>query len=455
MNVQLNSRQKLVAQMLMGNSALRTGLDPISSFFSGGAYSKSDTFKHDLYYDFGYPRSESLTFEYYYEMFQRNGLATALVERTSNKTWQDTPSLRETEDPETETDTEKTIRRGLDDLRFWQVLRETDKRSMVGKYAGVVFQLRDGKPYSEPVTDLPNGLNAIVSMIPAWERQLEPSSWNTDPGSPDYGKPTMFRFNESNTDPEYGKFRAFTVHPDRCFIWSEDGTTWGESKLKPCYNALMDAEKIRGAGGEGFWKNAKAQPVLQANENVDFSQLARMLDTDSSGLADALDEVVGKWAKGFDESLLLQNIEAKTLSVALPEPEEFFDSCIKEIAASWPIPQKVLVGMQTGERASTEDAREWAQTNKSRRINMVTPNIMSLVQRFRTWGVLPDLDWCLTWADLTAPTLADRLDIAEKMARSNQMSGDVTGPVFTVSDMRKVVGLGPLESSLTDGIDKQ
>jgi len=438
--LQLNTRQMAAARRLLANSSNPFDGAGVSRWW-GGTFSSGENAKHNLYYDFGYPRFDELTFYHFYNTYRRNGIARALVEKTAGKTWQDAPCLRETSDLSAdETQLEADVRQRLDDIRFWQALRETDARSMVGKYAGLIFQLADGKAYDQPVDRVPGGLDGIISVLPAWEGQLEPSSWDLDPASPAYGKPSMFRFNESSVDPETGKVRSFTVHPDRVLVWSKDGTTWGESRLEACYNALLDMEKVRGAGGEGFWKNAKSQPILQAEKDIDFNQLAAMLGTDIAGLPDALDDVVARWSKGFDQSMVTQGIDVKTLGVTLPQPEEFFNVALQEVAASWPIPQKILVGMQTGERASTEDAREWAQTNMSRRSGMVVPNILDIVRRFEQWGILPERDWFVDWADLTAPTLDEKLAIGEKMAKINSHMFATGEAVFTDEEIRRVAG---------------
>jgi hypothetical protein len=109
------------------------------------------------------------------------------------------------------------------------------------------------------------------------------------------------------------------------------------------------------------------------------------------------------------------------------------------------MPQKILLGMQTGERASTEDAREWAQINMSRRASMVLPNIMDIIGRFVAWGILPDRDWSIDWPDLTAPTLGEKLEIGEKMARVNQAMAATGDVVFTDDEIRAVAGYDPLD----------
>lgn len=452
----LNAQQMMAARALVGNANPYAVNQP-GTIYYGGQFSSSANAKHNLYFDFGYPSIEELKFEHFYRMWRRNGFASSLVSKTGGKTWQENPTLREEqEDDSEETTYEAEIRQHFESIRFWQKLRMADERGMVGKYSAVVFQLGDGLPYNQPVERVSGGVTGLVNIFPAWEGQLKPSSWDTDPDSPTYGMPTMYLFNENAVDPEEGQVRSFTVHPDRVYIWSYDNTTWGESKLEPCYNALMDLEKIRGSGAEGFWKNAKSQPILQASPEVDFNQLAQMLGVQMDGLADALDEVVENWVRGFDQSMVLQGMEAKTLQVTLPQPEEFFNTALQEVAASWPIPQKILVGMQTGERASTEDAREWAQINMSRREGLVVPNVMGIIERLEAWGILDQRDWWLDWADLTAPTLEERLTIGEKMSKINQAMAASGELVFTDDEIRAVADYAPLEESdLSDDLDDE
>lgn len=445
MTPQLNSQQMSAARAILnayGPSYI--GADGVINLRAG---LRSVNAKHNFYYDFGYPETSELTFASMYHMWSRHGLASALVTKTGSKTWQENPTLRMSPDVKAkENATEEKLRKHLAKLRFWQRLKDADERSMVGKYAGVILQLGDGQAYDQPVERLPSDFTkALYGVIPAWEGQLQASAWNTDVESPQYGQPTMYQFNESNVDPEQGKDRSFTVHPHRVYIWSEDGTLWGESKLQPVYNALIDWEKQRGSGAEGFWKNAKSQPILQADPDVDFNKLAVMLGVELSKLGDKLDEVVAKWTKGFDETMVLQGMEAKTLQASLISPEHFNAAVVQEIAAAWPIPQKELMGNQTGERASTEDARNWSQTIASRRAGLVIPNVLDIVDRFVEWGALPEADWTVDWADLTAPTLAEKLDIAKRMAEINQAMFASGGAVFTDDEIRDAADFGPLD----------
>lgn len=406
------------------------------------------TAKHNHYADFGYPAN--ISFDMLYAMYRRNGIASAAVDKAILKTWQDTPFLQEkqrdgSEGQKTEeTAAEKEIRQRFADLRIWSRLAETDRRSMVGAYSGVILRLADNKTFSEPVDMVSGGLLGLVEIIPAWEGQLQVSQWDTDEKSETYGQPLMFQFNEASVGEDIRQPRSFMLHPDRVIIWSRDGTLDCKSLLEPGYNDLMTLEKISGAGGEGFWKNAKSAPVLEVDPEAKIDEMAQAMGVPVEELVDRMNEQVEDWQKGFDKLLMIQGMQAKSLSVTLPSPEHFFAIALQSFAASITMPVKILVGSQTGERASTEDATEWSQTNMARRNNTVRPNIMELVNRLERFRILPERDWYLDWSDLTEASMSEKIDRVTKMADTNQKMRETGELVFTPDELREVLGKEPL-----------
>jgi hypothetical protein len=408
------------------------------------------TAKHNHYVDFGYPTE--LDFSQLYSMFCRNGIAAAAINKTVLKTWQDNPFLLEKERDgsqkggENETTLEREIRQRFDDLRLWARLAEADRRSLVGEYAAVILRFADSKNFDQPVDRVSGGLDGLVEVIPVWQAQLDVAEWDTVESSLTYGQPSMFSFKESAVGGTKGKQRQFNVHPDRVIIWSSDGTIHGRSLLEPGYNDLLTIEKVSGAGGEGFWKNAKAAPVLEMDPDARITDMAKAMGVTESEIADKMNAQVADWQKGFDQLLMLQGIQAKTLSVTLPSPEHFYGVPLQSFAASINMPVKILVGMQTGERASKEDADEWAQTNMSRRANQVVPTIMELVRRLERVGILPEKDWFLDWPDLTEASMVEKIERANKMADTNQKMGNSVY-VFTDDEIRAAVGFEPLSDA--------
>ena len=396
--------------------------------------------KHDHYKDFGWP--ETLTFDHFYRMYTRNGLAKAGVNQTISKTWQDDPEIWETEKPK-ETELEANIRQRFSDLRIWQSFAEADRRSMVGRYSGVLLRFRDDRKWDQPVDRAPGGLEGLAGVIPVWEGQLTVTDWSNDPDREDYGSPRMYQYEEAAVgNDNKGGARSIAVHPDRILIWSDDGTIDCLSALEAGYNDLLDAEKIKGAGGEGFWKTSRGAPVIEAPDNLSAKDVADAMGVDVGGLPDALNEQLDSFQSGFDKGLMLGGMKATPLTISLPQPEHFFAAPVRLFAASLGIPEKILMGNQTGERASTEDADSWALTCMGRRNTRNIPLIREFLSRLERVGILPERDWTVGWSDLTEANAEDKLSRAVKMAEINQKAG-LDAP-FLDDEIREAAGYDPM-----------
>lgn len=402
--------------------------------------------KRSHFDDFGWP--EELDFSLLYRMYRRNSLAAAGVDKTIGKTWQDAPEVWEKEEP-AESQIEADIASRFADLRIWQTMAEADRRSMVGRYGAIIIRFRDDQEFHQPVGRVGGGLDGIAGLIPCWESQLFVSTWDMDPRSEGYGTPAMFQFNEASISGNISAPRSFSVHPDRVILWSEDGTVNCHSALEAGYNDLIDAEKIKGAGGEGFWKTSRGAPVIEAQEGLTPAEVAANMNVPLDGLLDKINEQLEDFQRGFDKGLLLGGMTAKPLQISLPSPEHFFDAPVKSFAASMQIPVKILMGSQSGERASTEDAQEWALTCNSRRNNRCRPLIVEFVNRLERFGILPERDWSIGWQDLTESTGGEKMDRAKIMSDINAQTQAGYEPAFAPDEIREAAGYKPMEIEMT------
>ena len=130
--------------------------------------------------------------------------------------------------------------------------------------------------------------------------------------------------------------------------------------------------------------------------------------------------------------------------MSLPDPDNFRNGPLESFAASMEIPKKILTGMQTGERASTEDADEWAKTCKSRRQTYIIPNIRRIINRLKDFGLLKDHEWPLSWTDLTESSMDQKVERAGKMADINQKMAGTGEIIFLGDEIRASVGMEPL-----------
>lgn len=427
------------ARAMVANMLMREFLSSIQPF-------STDAKRPTAWADYGYPRH--LEFSDYWSMYRRNGIAKAMVQKKADRSWQTYPVLLENEEPHDMTPWEKEVKQLFDRTQFWKMLKGTDVRNRVGKYSGLIYIFADGKRPDEPVDRVPGGVNGLIKVIPCYESQLEPSQWDTNPNSPTYGEPSMYQFNETAIGDHSGvnPGRVMTVHPSRVQIWAEgadDGTIYGVPCLEGGFNALLTLEKIIGAGGEGFWKNARSPMKLTIDKDAQLSQLATMLGTDVSGIADKLDEVLADFNSGLDKGLSLQGIDAENLTIELPNPKEFFDIAMQEAAASEDYPLPVLLGHQTGERASSEDSKEFDGMIMARRETFVIPQINHAIRHLMDVGVIkPKEDWFLDWDDLTEQTAAEKLANAKTMSETNRNMVGTGEPVpFTSEQIAEAGGV--------------
>lgn len=397
--------------------------------------------KHNHYLDFGYPTV--LSFAACYQMYRRHGLARGAIHLTAEKTWETLPVLTDTPEDEKESKIEEALSKRLRRIRFWQNVIDTDRMSMVGAYAGLIMRIGDDKRFQEPVDSVTGGPEALREVIPAWEGQLTVAEWESDQEDENYGQPKMYQFNEASVAGNQNKTRSFMVHPDRVLLLSDSGTVHDHSALEPGYNALLDAEKISGAGGEGFWKNAKAAPVLEVDKDAKIKEMAAAMDVPTSEVFDKIGAQVDDYNTGLDKALMLQGIEVKSHNVSLISPEYFFNNSVQIFASSISIPHKILVGMQTGERASQEDQDQWAKTNMHRREMRILPFLEDFLDRLVDFGMLPATEWTVEWRSLLEDGPEEQMARADKMADINQKQSSSQQP-FTHDEIRAAAGYEPL-----------
>jgi uncharacterized protein len=407
--------------------------------------------------EFGYP--ENLTFSDYYKLYKRNSAARGFVERLSDICWLDYPKFIDGDIREQDTKLtawEKTVTDLFND-KLWPSIIEADKRGIVGRYAGLIIQLRDGKKWDEPVDvnvmNRLNSIDAIVKIIPAWEEQLTACEWNNDESDENYGQITMYQFNETSIGNNSGKPNlSRRIHPDRIIILNEtsviNSIDDGESQLEVGYNDLIDMMKYSGGSAEGFLKNASRQVHVNYDADTDMDELERELRRRGfEQPADALNKQIALLNSGTDSALITSGATANILSVSPADPSSGWTVSANSFAASVRMPFTIIFGQQTGRLASDEDKADYAKRGMSRRNGFLTALIKNLVNHLIKLRVIEPLKngvLTLKWSDLLAPSQADRIEVMLKMSDVNVKAQQSMGiPVFTPNEIREAGGYEP------------
>ena len=378
-----------------------------------------------------YGFKEELTFDDLYKLYRRGGIAYGAVNKLIGLCWKTNPEVIEgdaDDDTKDETAWERSNKRVFTH-RFWRSFAEADKRRLVGRWSALLLHVRDGKKWNETVT---RG-RGLAKISPVWASALKVKSRDND------GNITMWQYTETQAD---GNTVQRDIHPDRVFTigdMSDDAIGF----LEPGYNACVSLEKVEGGSGESFLKNAARQLNVNFEKEIDFNNLASLYGVSVSDLQDKFNEAALEVNRGNDVLLTTQGASVTPLVTAVADPGPTYDVNLQTFAASVDMPVKIIVGMQTGERASSEDQKYMNSRGQSRRQDL-SFDIEDLVDKLIVLRIVsPVAEKTVVWDDLTEATGGEKLDNAAKMSTINQTSLATGEQVFTVEEIRVAAGYEP------------
>ncbi|MEY1278408.1 DUF1073 domain-containing protein, partial [Providencia rettgeri] len=207
------------------------------------------------------------------------------------------------------------------------------------------------------------------------------------------------------------------------------------------YNAFVSLEKVEGGSGESFLKNAARQLSVNFDKEAKLDDLARAYGVEMSELQEIYNDVAREINIGNDAVMITQGANVNPLVTAVSDPTPTYNVNLQTAAAAMDIPSKILVGMQTGERASTEDQKYFNSRCQSRRESELSFEVEDFIDHLTRIKVLePIAEKTVIWDDLNEQSATEKLDSAEKMSRINQTSLATGEPVFTVEEIRTAAG---------------
>ena len=420
--------------LLAGNASQQQAVrSQIAAALSGG-YDFADTL-HNVYLDYGYP--STITFTQHWNMYRRFGIATRGVELYPVQTWLAPPVV--TGGGQFESELAQLVKQ----RKLWRRLRGLDVRQRVGRYAGLFMRVRDGKQPHEPIAGTLGGVDSVVEMVPLYESQLKVTTTETNPAAENFDQPTMYQYSGSapGNRNEHAA-QSFEIHPDRVIVAAEgadNGSIYGVPVLESVYNSLMDLRKILGAGGEGFYKNAAQNVVFNLQDPSTAKANASLLQDFNNNYDDfaANRQRRAMWTPG---------LEAKTLESSLVNPKDFAMNSLMDVSSGFNTPLSLLIGNQEGRLAGDQDTKGFLRQVQARREDFGEELVVSVIEWFQRFGVLPAAEFAVEWPDATEASDEERLANADKMADTNQkqyLSGGE--PVYSAEEIREQGGFDPYE----------
>lgn len=362
----------------------------------------------NIYYALGYPTS--IRFEEYAARYERQDIASAIIDRPVDATWRGSFGLLEADD-ENETPLEKAWQELEERLHIKSKFTRLDRLSQIGNYGVMFLGLSDAKnkeAQQDPVRG--TGLQ-LLYVKPLSEGSAKIRRFETNPGNERYGLPVLYDL--TITSPG-GVTNNMLVHYSRIIHVAGkqmESEVDGDPTLKCVYNRLMDIEKLVGGSAEMFWRGAR--PGYNAKVDEEHS-----LDDEAK---DDLLKQIDEMEHSLRRILVNEGVDMQPLAMQIADPSKHLDIQIQLISAQTGIPKRILVGSERGELASSDDRTTWNEMVKSRREEYAEPQIVrTFVDTGIKYGFLPPAKtaYSVKWNDLFAKSEKEKTEIGKNRAES-------------------------------------
>jgi len=372
----------------------------------------------DLYTILGYKKE--LNFNDYFWRYERQDIATRVVNAFPSACWSMKPIVTESNTPTNDTEFEKAFAEMVIKKKVYHYLARTDVLSGIGRFGIIVLGFADNKKLDTQAT---KKAGMKLSYIrPYHEGSASIETYDNDTSSERYGLPVMYKVNTAISEVSNAlspttadTINTIRVHWSRVIhVLPELGTEndiYGTPRLKNIYNRLQDIEAIAGGGAEMFWRGAFQGLVFKNDEG------ATMDATNKAALTTEIEDYVNNMKR----YIKAQNMDVSTLDTQVADPSNHFDIQVTLVAAAKGMPKRIILGSERGELASSQDSINWNKKVDERRVDQCELTILRpFIDRMIMFGVLPEPteDYTVTWPDLYTQSGLEKSKVSESLMRA-------------------------------------
>lgn len=461
------------------NNVIRLGGNPGEIDRKLMSYNARHQQQRDLYDALGYVKNPQ--FEHFEARYKRGGAAGSLVDKLPSECWAESPTIDEHESDSVEGDTafeaavesfmsgEHTRAKPL--TRF----RTADEKARLGRYSLILLGV-DDDPDNDSVEHLatpvdtaalgPDGDAAVedgaeyaglddilyLSVYDESDVDYDEITFVTDPTDERFNLPESYSVDLGNNIGEV------EIHHSRVVHVCEGGDLLSDSVLLRSLNRLDDLEKIIGGGAEGYWRANFQAIVWSSPDTGDAGLPGNALDAGALGGGSELAGQIEDYRHNLSRQIYT-NADFDTIGADVESPLDHVDVEYQEIAAGQDLPQSIIKGNETGERATEQDKAMLDEATAARQRGHCEDSIARLVwDRLREWGVLPELvgdGYDVEWPARNEPTEQEQADVEATRAQAmNKASGGSPERLFSDGEIRQeVFGYGPERGSEVDPED--
>lgn len=424
------------AQELMENLVLNAITRKFGSNSGGFAFGTS----RDYYKVFGWKRD--LTYEDYWNKYDRQDIATRIVEAPAEDSWKNRPTILDGVGEAAKEDSTFTsdLKDFAERLDLWSSLEDIDILSGIGRYGCLL--IGTGKDFKEPLEE--GSKQDVLYLRGFTEGDAAIDTLNKDSTSIRYMLPEYYRLNFEGTKEQ--------VHWSHIIHVAEDARrsrVSGRSRLHNVFNLLDDLLKVVGGSSEAIWRLVYKGVVLKLQDGY--------APPEELNEKQELEERIDDFVNDVRRILIADGYEVQDLGSQTVDASSHFDILMTMIATTKKTPKRILMGSERGELASTQDQRAWSSTIARRQERHVEPNLLK-----------PTLNWLINhkvisspssnvfsvkWQELYELTPEEKAKQAKDIAdTANTYTGGFSEELVTPEEIRETIGLTPTkpESQMED-----
>ncbi len=403
--------------------------------------------KRNLYDVFGY--RQNIDDEQFMLKYQRQDICSRIIDAPPGATWSDPPTMVDA-DAELIKGWEKITK----DVNIWQTLYQVDRLARLGHYAILVFGYNDtGKMERQAVVS--EKLNEVLYVKAFGSRVVGEIVLNDDDKDKRFGLPVSYTIKFDNPGDKVITGGSVFVKgmQDKKVHWSRvvhvvdnplEDQIFSTPIIEKVFNLLDDLLKVVGGTSETYWLTANRG--MQANIDKD-------MDIDPAD-ADALTDEIEEYQHQLRRFIRTRGVELNVLESSTPSPQETFTMLIAMLSGATGIPQRILIGSESGSLASEQDRANWADRVGERRVLFAEPVILNpVVVHLQNVGLLPKSEFSWEWPSAFKMSPLESSMVMAQTARAigniSRQTGNKTPMQLTSrEEARDIIGLeGDLKES--------
>lgn len=422
--------------------------------------------RRDIDDECGYPKV--LTTAQYKFMYDREGVATRVVNLFPEESWSEDPEIIENEESD-DSDFEKAWKEVERERKIFSYMMKIDRLSGIGRFGVLLLGMSDGKKLSEPVDgiDEKGEKTGTAALELLYLRVFDESlvrikTTEKDASNPRFGQPTSYSitFETISTNRDNEGEAIQSTSQEQLVHWSrvvhiadnrESSEIYGVPRMQTLYNRLYDIRKIAGGSGEMFWKGGFP------GYSFEMDPQSRVMTPDEKT---ELTTTLASWMNGLQRYITTQGIKVNSLNPQVADPKAHIDVQLEIIAIALGVPKRIFMGSEQAKLASSKDTESWNKRIAKRQKKYVSPYIIRpIIDRLIAFGVLPEVKkYDIEWHDLDTPSDMDKAEVFNKRmeAYSKYIGGGVDALIPEEIFFKMIVGLNADEiKEIMDAAEKR